>query len=66
MVYVVGLIGFVFGFLAGQMVLLFLLSQRTNVELKTDPRLKIYGLLNWLVAGAGSILFVAIYNQYFS
>jgi uncharacterized protein YneF (UPF0154 family) len=65
MVYVIGVIGFVVGFGVGQMVLMFLLRHKTNEDLKTDPRLKVYGLLNWLVAGLGVIVMVGLYNQYY-
>lgn len=65
MVYVIGFIGFVVGFCVGQMMLMFLLRHKTNEDLKNDPRLKAYGLLNWLVAGIGSIVFVGLYGQYF-
>lgn len=65
MVYVVGVIGFIGGFCAGQMMLLFLLRHKTTEQLKTDPTLKIYGFLNWIVAGLGTAAFVGIYRIYF-
>ncbi len=65
MVYGIGFFGFIMGFGIGQMMLLFLLRHKTNEDLKTDPRLRIYGLLNWLVAGVVSILFVALYLRYY-
>lgn len=65
MVYVVGIVGFIGGFYAGQLILLFLLRHKTAEQLTTDPTLKIYGLLNWVVAVLGAVAFVAIYRNYF-
>lgn len=65
MVYAVGAIGFICGFLAGQMLLAFLLRHRTNQELIGDTSLKIYGLINWVVAAGGATAFVMIYRQYY-
>lgn len=65
MVYAVGVLGFICGFLAGQMLLAFILRHRSNQELMSDASLKIYGLLNWVVAGGGAFAFVMIYRQYY-
>ena len=65
MVYAVGVIGFICGFFAGQMLLAFLLRNRSNKELTSDSSLKVYGLLNWLVAAGGAAAFVMIYRQYY-
>lgn len=66
MVYVIGVLGFVLGFLAGQLLLLRLLNDRTNREITTDSGIKwTYGLLNWIVAGAGSYVAVVLYRIYF-
>lgn len=67
MVYVVGVIGFIGGFVFGQMVLYFLLRHYSREDLLNDPYLKwTYGVLNWLIAGVGSYSFVFLYQQYFS
>ena len=34
-------------------------------QIRTDKSLRIYGFLNWLVAGLGSAALIALYNQYF-
>ncbi len=65
MVYALGVLGFICGFLAGQMLLAFILRHRSNQELTSDASLKIYGLLNWLVAAGGAFAFVVIYRQYY-
>lgn len=65
MVYLVGIIGFIIGFLAGQYILLRLLRNRTNKELRDDKNLRWYGLLNWMVAGLFSYGFIALYEFYF-
>jgi len=65
MVYVVGIVGFIGGFCAGLLILLFLLRHKTAEQLTTDPTLKVYGFLNWVVAGVGAAAFVAIYRNYF-
>ncbi len=64
-VYVVGVVGFFGGFCAGQLLLMFLLRHKTNAELKSDPSLKVYGLLNWVVAVLGMVTMLWIYQQYF-
>lgn len=66
MIYVVGIVGFIGGFLAGQMVLYFLLRHKTNRELLTDHSLKVkYGLLCWAFAVLGSYSFMEMYKYYF-
>ncbi len=66
MVYGVGIFGFIGGFCAGQMLLMFLLRHKSNADLTRDKSLKIYGLLNWLVAGLGAAAMVTLYNHYFT
>ena len=67
MVYIVGFIGLVSGFFAGQLVLLHLLRQRSNKEILTDRSIRwTYGLLNWIIAGAGAYAAVLLYNIYAS
>ncbi len=68
MVYLVGIIGFICGFFAGQMLLLWLLrdySKQEILALMKEPGQKFkYGLLNWALAAAGAASFVYIYNNY--
>lgn len=66
MVYVVGFIGFIFGFILGQLVLLHLLRERSRRDLVMDKSLRwTYGILNWIIAGLSSYSFVFMYNQYY-
>jgi hypothetical protein len=66
MVYVFGIIGFVGGFILGQMILYFLLRHRSREDLMKDRSLKwTYGLLNWGFAVLGAWSFVVMYNQYY-
>lgn len=66
MIYGVGIMGFVGGFIAGQMILYFLLRHKSNKELLQDPHLKLkYGLLNWGMAALGAYSFVKMYQFYF-
>lgn len=65
MTYVIGIIGFVFGFAAGQMALMVMLRQRSNREILKDKSIHwSYGLFNWLVAGLGAWLAVSLYALY--
>jgi hypothetical protein len=66
MIYAVGIIGLIGGFIAGQMLLYFLLRHRSREDLLNDPSIKwTYGLLNWAVAALGAYAFIAMYQQYF-
>ena len=66
MVYGIGILGFIGGFLFGQMVLYFLLRHKTREELLNDRYLKLkYGLLNWGMAALGAFSFVEMYKFYF-
>jgi hypothetical protein len=66
MVYVAGVIGFLGGFVLGQMLLFYMLRHRSVEDLKKDRYLKwTYGLLNWGVAALGAYCSVVMYNQYF-
>tara|TARA_R110001592_G_scaffold29350_13_gene106695 strand:- start:179 stop:382 length:204 start_codon:yes stop_codon:yes gene_type:complete len=66
MVYVVGIVGFIFGFVAGQMFLLFLLRDVSKEDLLNDPYIKMkYGILNWVIAISGSCSAVLVYDRYF-
>ncbi len=51
MIYGVGLIGFLAGFVLGQMILMVLLRDRKKEELLENKALqRKYGTLNWLIA----------------
>ena len=69
MVYLVGIIGFVSGFLAGQLLLMYVLrnySKEEILEMMKDPAAKMkYGIPNWLLAVLGAISFVMMYTYYF-
>ncbi len=66
MVYLVGTIGFIGGFAAGQMLLYFMLRHKTKEELLNDRFLKWkYGILNWLIAALGASSFMSMYERYF-
>ncbi|MBL4804101.1 MAG: hypothetical protein JKY71_04485 [Alphaproteobacteria bacterium] len=66
MVYVAGILGFIGGFILGQMVLHFLLRHKSTEELLNDKGLKYtYGLLCWAMAALGAYSFVSMYNLYF-
>jgi hypothetical protein len=67
MVYVAGIIGFIGGFAAGQMLLYFMLRHRSREELMNDKSLKWkYGILNWGMAALGAYSFIEMYKLYFS
>lgn len=66
MVYVVGFIGFIGGFIFGQMLLYFLLRHKSREQLLQDKSLKWkFGLLNWGAAIAGAWAAVETYRLYF-
>lgn len=66
MVYVMGIVGFIGGFILGQMVLHFLLRHKSTEELLNDKSLKYkYGLIGWGLAALGAYSFVSMYNFYF-
>lgn len=66
MLYVCALIGFVGGFVAGQMLLMVLLRHKSNREILHDKALHwSYGLLNWVVAGFGAWAGISLYTRYF-
>lgn len=66
MVYLVGIVGLIGGFMAGQMLLYFMLRHKSREDLLNDRLLKWkYGTLNWLVAALGAYSFVSIYQRYF-
>jgi hypothetical protein len=66
MIYLAGIIGFIGGFAAGQLLLMFMLRHKSNSELKQDKSLRVYGLLNWLVAILGAAAMTTLYYHYFT
>ena len=67
MIYVIGILGFIGGFIFGLMALHFLLRHKTKDELLNDRFLKIkYGLICWACAGLGAYSFVQMYQLYFA
>ena len=69
MVYLIGFGGFVSGFCVGQMVLAWLLRERSKQEILDlmkdgHARLK-YGMLNWAMAAMGAFTFVETYRRWF-
>ncbi len=66
MIYGFGIVGFIGGFILGQMVLYFLLRHKTNEELLNDRLLKFkYGLVGWGFAALGAYSFVEMYKYYY-
>lgn len=66
MVYLVGVIGFIGGFIIGQFLLLYLLRRRSKEDLLNDRFLRWkYGSLNWMLAGVGAYSFVIMYKAWF-
>ena len=66
MVYAVGVIGFLSGFVLGQLVLAYLLRGRSKEELLNDATLRWkYGILNWLIAALTAYSAVSLYHTYF-
>ncbi len=66
MVYIIGILGLLTGFFAGQVLLLYLLRHRSNREILSDKSIKMtYGLLNWAIAAAGAYAAVMLYKIYF-
>jgi len=65
MVYVVGIIGFIGGFVLGQMVLYFMLRHKSRDDLLKDKSLRWYGLLCWVIAALSAYSMVEMYLLYF-
>lgn len=66
MVYVFGIVGFISGFILGQLVLAYLLRERSKEDLLNDATIRwTYGMLNWLIAGVTSYSAVMLYHTYF-
>lgn len=62
MIYLVGFIALLGGFALGQGLLAWLLRDRTREELLKDRSLRIYGVLNWLVAILFAAAAVSVYK----
>lgn len=66
MVYLAGVLGFIGGFMAGQVALYYILRDKTREELLNDRFLKWkFGLLNWGLAVVGSYSFIEMYKFHF-
>lgn len=66
MIYVAGVFGFICGFGAGLAFLNFMLKNVSTEDLLDDPYIKWkYGLLCWIMAGAGAYVGVGIYVRVF-
>lgn len=64
MVYLCGVVGFVFGFLAGLFVINMFLARYSKTELVKNRSLRwTYGLAVWIFAGLGSGLGVWLYER---
>lgn len=62
-----GIIGFIAGFILGQMILHFLLRHKTKEELLEDKSLiYTYGIANWIFAGGSSYGLITLYQFYFA
>lgn len=67
MIYIMGVLGFIGGFIIGQIALLFFLRHKTKEELLKDKSLHWkYGILNWLFATAGAWFMMDSYRAFFS
>lgn len=67
MVYIMGIIGFIGGFVIGQMLLSFLLRHKTKEELLHDKSLQWkYGIINWFLAAAGAWFMADSYTKFFT
>ncbi len=64
MIFIIGLLGFVAGFIFGQMVLFLMLRNRPNTELLDNKKLHWkYGTLNWLIALLGMAAAMVVYTH---
>lgn len=67
MVYFFGVVGFVFGFMAGQGLLFFLLRNVSREDLLNDKYLKWkYGTINWGISFFGAYVGISMYERFFS
>ena len=66
MEWIVGILGLLAGFAAGQLILLRLLKDKSQHDLLYDKNLRLkYGLFNWLVAAGTCLCALAVYRYYF-
>ncbi len=66
MLYVVGLIGFIAGFMFGQLILSRMLAGKSKQELMDNKGLHWkYGTLNWLIALLAMAAAMMIYERWF-
>lgn len=66
MVYLVSIVGFILGFLAGQKMLLHMLRDYSNKELLENKALRWkFGMLNWFMAMFGALCSLWVYNNLF-
>lgn len=66
MVYGVGIIGFVLGFIVGQWLLLKLLKDVPKKDLVEDKTIRWkYGVFNWMIAALGAYVLVSAYRIVF-
>lgn len=67
MVYIAGIIGFIGGFVIGQLILLRLLKDVSQEELLKNKNLGwTYGVFNWFFAIMGAVSTVYAYNIWFN
>lgn len=65
MVYVVSILGFIMGFIAGQALLLVLLRHKSKKELVENKNIHWgYGLLNWAIACLGAYICLYLYSNF--
>jgi len=63
MIYIVSILGFIGGFLIGQLLLARFLKDVSNEDLLNDPSLHFkYGTLNWAIAIMMSVAVTHLYN----
>lgn len=64
MVYVIGIFGFIAGFIGGLGIINYLLQDVPKEELVNDPAIKWkYGILCWAVAALGAYVSVSVYTK---
>ncbi|MEM6780678.1 MAG: hypothetical protein AAF569_02320 [Pseudomonadota bacterium] len=66
MVYLIGILGFIGGFILGVMLIGIFLKSRSKQELMENKSIRwTYGVFVWFVAGLTAWAAVTTYNQYF-
>lgn len=66
MIWLAGVAGLVGGFMAGQLLLMFLLRHKSNRDILSDRSVRwVYGLINWAVTALGVWVAVSMYARYF-